>query len=341
MKQDNNGESTALSEGRQPPLSRTDDFDEFWRATLAELSGIPANIQFKTNAASWDELVLEWLTFQSLGGAVIHGYRLVWRDDKPRSAVVHSHGYVGAVQPMWQWARRGLNVVGFDIRGCGRSRHAVSQLSSDGYILTGIESPSGSIMRGAICDYVRAAQVARQCLAPAPGRMVFHGFSFSAALALDAAALGNDADFLVAQVPTLGWAEGRRRLVKRGSGAEINAWLRKHPDKEKAAMRVLSYFDTMNFADRVSSPALVGLGLQDDIVPAETVYPIVSRLQTPYRLRCFPYSHSQRPEEAAWEAFENEWLHCANLDKKTLVAALRDPVSCVGSADYPESLSGL
>ena len=43
-------------------------------------------------------------------------------------------------------------------------------------------------------------------------------------------------------LPTLGWLDGRRRLVTRGSGQEVNEHLARRPRLEAAAMATLRYF---------------------------------------------------------------------------------------------------
>ena len=106
------------------PLSRPADFFGFWSQTLAELSRVAPAVGLEP-AGGRDGIRLQRLLFTSLGGVVIHGYLLCWEDQEPRPLVVHGHGYGGRVTPQWAWARTGLNVVGVDVRGWGRSRAAL------------------------------------------------------------------------------------------------------------------------------------------------------------------------------------------------------------------------
>jgi cephalosporin-C deacetylase-like acetyl esterase len=99
--------------------------------------------------------------------------------------------------------------------------------------------------------------------------------------------------------------------VRCGSGLEINRYLDAYPARTAQVMDALSYFDTMNFADLVACPALVGLGARDEIVPAPTVYAIVNHLSCPHEVREFPVSHSSEPQEGLWSRFESEWLELA------------------------------
>lgn len=293
-----------------PPLTRPKDFNTFWIQTLDQLAQQDLGIQ-PLQHESAEGLTLQWLSFRSFGGALIHAYCLSWNDEQPHPLVIHTHGYIGQCDVMWRWAKRGLNVFGFDIRGYGRSHDAINERSSCGYILTGIESQQTSVLRGAVCDYVRAQDVAEYLLGARPQRSIYYGNSFAGALAFIAAAITKIPDLLIAAVPTLGWAEGRLQWVKKGSGLEINQYLERYPEQTEQVMKVLSYFDTMNFADRVTCPALIGLGVRDEVVPAPTVYAIINHLSSPYEVREFPVSHSSEPQEKLWFRFESEWLELA------------------------------
>ncbi len=305
--------SASLDELRtiRPRIDRPQDMDAFWRDTTASLMQIeadPATAVMLENEDPRIEAVA--LCYRSLGGVRVHGYLLRWRDGHPRPLVVHSHGYGSRFDLRRDWARRGVNVAGFDARGFGRSRGGVP-LHPDGWVLTGIESPETSILRGAVCDLRRTLEVAVSLLPAAPTRRVLCGRSFSGGLACLAEGVDSIADLLIASVPTFGWAEGRRRLVRGGSGAEINRFLGSHPHLEVAAMRTLSYFDPVNLASDIRIPALIGVGLRDEVVPAETVYAIINHLQSPHEVREFPFSHSTQPQESLWSHFEEEWLGLA------------------------------
>ena len=295
----------------RPPLNRPVDFFEFWSQTIDELDRTPPMVE-RQAAGARAGLELERLAFASLGNARIHGYLLRWADDAPRPLVVHGHGYGGRSTPRWRWARAGLNVVGVDVRGWGRSRAALPSPSRWGWVLTGIESPERHVLRGAVCDYLRAVRVGRELLGTAVARTVLEGTSFAGGLALMAEALVGVADLVAVAVPTFGWAEGRRLLASSGSAGEVNRYLERRPEHAaEDLMVVLRYFDPMNFAGLVRCPTLVGVGLADEVVPAPTVLAIAAHLAGPHELMRFPVSHAGSAEERRWEAFERRWLQLA------------------------------
>lgn len=292
----------------RPALSRPPDFEWFWAKTCEELNAIDPELRRRpVTEASRPGLELSQLTFRSLGGVEVTGYSIGWQDDQPRPLVVHSHGYGSQCDLHWHWAKRGYNVAGIDIRGFGRSAAAATH-SRWGYVLTGIASPETSILRGAVCDYLRMMKVGRDLFADRTTRHVAYGFSFAGGIALMAEALYGKSDLLVVGVPTFGWAEGRYFLVKSGSGAEVAQYLTARPEAAEDTMLVLRYFDAMNFAGMIACPTLIGLGLQDPVVPADTVYSIANHLTVPCEIMEFPVSHTALPEERRWADFELRWL---------------------------------
>jgi cephalosporin-C deacetylase-like acetyl esterase len=251
------------------------------------------------------------VSFRSLGGHRIHGYAITWADRTPRPLIVHSHGYRSQAEPRLEWVRAGCHVLGFDVRGFGRSVEAVPAPSSAGWLLTGANRPETSVLRGAVCDYVRATEVAA-AWGVSTLRAVSHGVSLAGGLALMAEAVAPRADLLVLGVPTFGWAEGRRLLVERGSGAELATFLERHPQyPEDDLQAVLAYFDAALLAPAVRCPTVAGLGRLDRVVPAACVRAIVDRLAGPVEVMTFPVSHDTGPAMRAWDRFDERWLALA------------------------------
>lgn len=301
-----------MREQLKPSLTRPRDFERFWDKTREALRQLdPAVMRQEHPESNEPHRSLVQLSFKSLENRWIRGYAISWTDEQPRPLVIHSHGYGSECALQWAWARAGLNVLGVDIRGFGRSFEAHPLRSKWGYILSGIDTPETSILRGAVCDYIRAVETGLTLFGGHTTRTVLHGFSFSGGLALMAEALIGAADLLVVGVPTFGWAEGRNFFVKSGSGAEISRFLDQRPESAEDTMLVLRYFDPMNFADMVKGPTLVGVGLADDVVPAKTVYAIANHLRGPREIMAFPVSHSNLPEEVRWEEFEQRWIRLA------------------------------
>ena len=291
----------------KPNTARPTGFLGFWGSTVAELAEIAPDPEILPAQARDDGLTLHRLAYTSLGGIRIRGYLLRSISGQPCPLVVHAHGYEDRYEHRIDWARRGLNVFGFDARGFGRSTSAIA-ISEDGYLLTGIESPATSILRGAVADYLQSVRVATNLLGDDVGTLGYYGFSFGGALALMAAAMSRDVDFVVLGQPTFGWNEERRRLALGGSALQVKQYVEKFRWRRDTVTDTRRYFDTLNFAPLIRAPTLVGIGLDDDVVPSRTVLAIVNYMHCPLEVRLLPVSHSEDPRELRWQEFHEEWL---------------------------------
>lgn len=307
----------------RPPLDRPDDFFAFWAETRESLARTPANPRLGMAVTTSDGNRITPIRFASLDGGNIQGFfiaREATDGGGGRPLIVTTHGYNSHSNPVLD-ARHatasGADLLCFDVRGFGLSKAACT-IDSAGYILTGLADPRTSILRGAVCDYVRAAEVGMH-LQAGTGGMVYHGRSFGGALAIMAQGVAPRADYLIAAVPTLGWTDGRRRLATGGSTREVNDYLECRPDAEAAVLRTLAYFNTVNFADRIGCDALVGVGLHDEVVPPATVYAIANHMTPRPQVMELPVSHTELLEERHWVKFDRRWT--------SRVAALPRPAS--------------
>ena len=72
-------------------------------------------------------------------------------------------------------------------------------------------------------------------------------------------------------------------------------------------METLSYFDTVNFADRVGCRALVGVRHRNDVVPPATVYAVINHMTPTPEVIELPVSHTHDLEERHWVEFDRRW----------------------------------
>ncbi|MEM9530424.1 MAG: alpha/beta fold hydrolase [Pseudomonadota bacterium] len=283
------------------------NFDSFWELTRGELADVEAKPVAAREANPRPGLTLDRLQFSSLGEERINGYLLSHDDAQVRPLIVHSHGYNSCYDVMLHWALAGYHVCGLDVRGFGRSNGVLTD--PRGYVLTGITAPGTSILRGAVADLARAVEVAQTLLSWRTTSLVLYGFSFGGALGLmSAAAMGLTPNLLVIGQPTFGWQAERLRLAKAGSAQELKLALEAGGSRDQFKT-TLNYFDSVHYASRLNCPVLLGVGLDDDVVPSRTVLAIFNALCAPQReLRLLPVAHSSDPRESLWARFDEEWL---------------------------------
>jgi cephalosporin-C deacetylase len=62
----------------------------------------------------------------------------------------------------------------------------------------------------------------------------------------------------------------------------------------------------MNFADRISGPAFLGLGLQDPVCPPATIFSVYNRLSGTKRYTIFP--HARHHVGGSHHGERRKWL---------------------------------
>ena len=80
-----------------------------------------------------------------------------------------------------------------------------------------------------------------------------------------------------------------KKYFKTGNWTEVDAWIKADRDRSlERALRTMSYFDTLNLADRIRCPVFLGVGLQDDVCPPETIFSVYNRIASSKEFRVYP-----------------------------------------------------
>lgn len=284
------------------------DLTAFWSEVVAELEATPLELDLRLLAP--EEGRGEWYA-TSLGGRRIGGTFTAppgrWERRRPQWIRGHGYGFPKGSEPFVIVGDPEWITVTVDARGYGRSR-AEGDPPIPGWVVHGIEDRRGYILRGAVADWIRCVQVARSLPGADPDLTLLTGGSLAGGLAMLAAPWVPNLMGLIASVPTFGAYSLRERLVRRGSGAEVNRRLAEaSPDERAALAENLRYFDVVNLAPLITAPALIGLGVLDDVVPGETVAAIYNALGSREKnLRSYPCSHSTHPLDRRWDEFTAE-----------------------------------
>ncbi len=61
---------------------------------------------------------------------------------------------------------------------------------------------------------------------------------------------------------------------------EINDYLRQHPQNLDDVCHTWNYYDCINLAERIDCPIIVYIGMQDDVCPPETAYPLMAQISS-------------------------------------------------------------
>ncbi|TMC57946.1 MAG: acetylxylan esterase [Chloroflexi bacterium] len=268
-----------------PPRVEMDDFDRFWRDTLAQVRQHPLDARFER--ADYGLRAIETLdvTFNGYGGQPIKGWLLLpSRRDGPLPCIVEYIGYTGGrgFPTNWLvWPSAGFAQFVMDTRGQGSGQlHGdTPDPESDGsnphvpgFMTRGILNPGAYYYRRVFSDAVRALEAARSHPAVDAQRVAVTGGSQGGGISLAVSGLEPSVRAVMPDVPFLCHYRRATTLINTQPYAEIANYCKSHRDQVETVFRTLSYFDGVNFAARARSPALFSVGLMDDVCPPSTVY---------------------------------------------------------------------
>jgi cephalosporin-C deacetylase len=297
-------------------VDRPDDFDEFWRATVAAADALPLQPELTAvPMRSTPEVEVYEIHYASLDGLKIAGWYCKPRPDHvmpPYPALICMPGYMAEPELPKAWASRGYAALGVAPRGKLRSNHKFNP-GYPGLLTHNITDRQTYSYRGLYLDALRAVDFVLSRPEIDPSRIGVRGGSQGGALAIVTAALRPDAIACAAvSAPFLAGIMPAVELTHSYPYEEINEYLRRHPESRDAIGSTLSYFDILNFARWVRSPLLMSLGLMDDCCPPETGLALVDALSSCPKI-VHKYRRCAHEAGSHWEAAEVESFLAGHL----------------------------
>ena len=269
------------------PLTREKDFDAFWQETKSQLAAV--NPKFKMihrpdlSGGPMDTYLVE---MRSLGNVLVRGwYEVPKKTTGEIPAILRVPGYTSAMHPIKRFDD--MAVLSFNIRAHGNSQDDVPGKPED-YWIRGLDDKQGYFYQGAYMDCVRAVDFLATRPEVDQERIAVTGSSQGGGLAFATAALDHRIRYCVPEVPFMcDWV----KYFKASHWPEIDEWIAAKPGRTwESTLRTMSYFDTMNLAERIKCPVLMGVGGQDAICPPATCFGTYNQLSSPADYRVYPYS---------------------------------------------------
>jgi cephalosporin-C deacetylase len=271
-------------EAIQSALTRQKDFDEFWRKTLAALEAVKPQFKMDRRSAldSQTHEVYE-VEMHSLGGIRVRGWYEKPIAEGKRPALLRVPGYSSSMRP--SGSSDPMAIFSFNIRGHGNSQDDVKG-TPENYWIRGLDDKQGYFYQGAYADCVRAVDFLASRTEVDIRRIAVTGASQGGGLSLATAALDRRVSLCAPDIPFLcDWV----KYFKTSQWPEIDEWIKARPHRSwKKTLRTMSYFDALNFADRITCPVFLGLGLQDEVCPAATIFSVYNRITTPKEFHVYP-----------------------------------------------------
>jgi cephalosporin-C deacetylase len=260
-------------------LTKPDDFDAFWDDVLRQASAIPLDGEIVPDPLrTSDDVETFQVFYTSLDRVRVAAWYCRPRRRAARTpAILFTPGYQMDPPIPKDLARKGYIALSVAPRGKLRS---LGQFNP-GYpnLLThNVVDRHTYAYRGFYVDTWRGVDFLLSRDEVDPARIGVTGSSQGGGLTITTAAMRRQVRAASAGAPYLCGFMDAIELTHTYPYEEINDYLRLHPERRGAVAETLAYFDGINFADRISCPIIVNIGLQDNVVPPETGCALFERI---------------------------------------------------------------
>lgn len=289
------------------------DFEEFWADVLAQAAQIPLNATLTpVPLRSTPEVEVFEVHYDSLDHVRVAGWYCLPRvRPQPLPALVFYPGYIS--EPTLPKGHAALGYATFGAAPRGKLRSNAHYNPGYPNLLThNIIDPHTYAYKGFYVDAWRVIDFLLERPEVDGSRIGVRGGSQGGALTLLAAAMRPEIAAAAAGAPYLAGVIDAIQLTNSQPYQEINDYLRLHPDARPAVEETWSYYDCINFADKIKCPILVNIGLNDDVCPPETGYAVFNAIgAAEKKLYAYPghgHDSNSYEHEAIVEAFFREKL---------------------------------
>lgn len=271
-------------------VTRPADFDRFWEGVLEDASRVPLEPEAVPDPLrSSDDVAVYQVYYSSLDRVRIAGWYCIpkRRRRRPIPAILHVPGYAGEPALPKEWARRGYAALSVAPRGKLRSNSQFNP-GYPGLLTHNIVDRNSYTYRGFYLDAWRGVDFLLSRDEVDPKRIGVMGSSQGGGLTITTAAMRREVRAASAGAPYLCGFIDAIALTHTYPYQEINDYLHLYPDSRQAVGRTLAYFDGMNFANKVTCPIIVNVGLQDNVCPPETGYAVFNAIGSADK-KLYPY----------------------------------------------------
>ncbi|HHV94872.1 MAG TPA: acetylxylan esterase [Clostridiaceae bacterium] len=280
-----------------PPLTKRPDFDEFWEETKKKAYSVPLDPKREVYDYPCDNVTVYKISYNGFDTTRINGWFIVptFMNKDKYPCLIHYHGYggnMGRPAAYMQWVLMGVAVLAVDCRGQNGAtgdNASYSGGSTQAVACKGILNKEEYYFRAVYMDCVKAIDFAVAQEEVDDKRIIIEGGSQGGALGMAVCALDDRPCLAMVDVPS------NSDLVRRVEGAHgafknVTEYLKAHPYDTDRVFETLSYFDTMNMADKIKCKVLASVGLKDETCPAIMYMATYNRIKSEKEIRIYPFN---------------------------------------------------
>lgn len=266
-----------------PPLNVMEDFDSFWNKSIKEMNKIPINPNLLINKRKTsDKYSVFNVSFNGFMKTKINGELLIPRGVKKPKIIICIHDYNSVVK----YSQDNLNEKAAYFFITLRGHDKLPKLNdtgddraiSPGYMVEHILNIELYYAKAVYLDIFRSIAMLRLNSDLDCSNMGIIGKGFGAAAAIFTTAYSDRIAATVLDSPSFCYLSLYQNISVSDLANEINNFISSKKVKKKQLKKNLTYFDAINFTDKIENPVLATVGLKDRISPPECVFALFNRL---------------------------------------------------------------
>lgn len=280
-----------------PDLTKQPDFDAFWEETIAEAQSVALRPERSKLDHPIRSAKVYDIAYCGMDETRIHGWFITpaGSDGTRYPCLIHYHGFTGSrgePSDFMHWVMMGFAVLSVDCRDQGGPTGNSAGYTS-GFLSNvaskGVHNKHEYYYRYVYMDAVKAIDFA--CAQPEVDaeRIIIEGGSQGGGLGMAVVALDDRPKAALVDVPSnsnlIARVEGNH-----GAFGAVADYLKRHPEQTELVLDNLSYFDTMNMADRIACPVLASVALKDETCPALMYFATYNRIRSDKRVEIYPFN---------------------------------------------------
>lgn len=280
-----------------PPLTKRNDFDKFWEETIEKTKGVSLNPERILYPYPSPYVSVYSISYNGFDDTRINGWLIIpnfVKKDKLK-CIIHYHGFTGNAgvpSDYMYWSMMGIAVIAIDCRGqSGNTGNSMKYTSgtTQSVVCMGVLDKYEYYFRAVYMDCIKAIDFACSQEEIDESGIIIEGESQGGALGMAVCALDSRPYLAMVDVPSNSNIEERIKGVN-GSFSAVTEYLQIHPENINKVFETLSYFDTMNMADRIKCKMLASAALKDDVCPAIMYFATYNRINAPKEIKLYPFN---------------------------------------------------
>ncbi len=272
-----------------PPFDREKDFDRFWKKATEEIKKIPLDAEVKKTRGGAAAYTLFDVTFHSFMKTQVRGKLYKPKIKKP-CVVIIVHDY--NEPPRYEQSHLDHDTAYFfiELRGHGSLAPKVvgEEEKTPGYMIENILDKDTYYLKALYLDVLRSIDMLRLISDLDCSRMGIIGRGLGASAALFAAVYSDRVMALAMDSPSFCYLTLSQNISTGAAAEEINDFISRTRGKKNQIKTTLSYFDALNFSDKVKCPVLVSAGFKDTISPPACTFSLFNHLLTEKTIEVYP-----------------------------------------------------